>query len=138
MHWKCIIFWWFLFFLLIFYLHIRRGMEIWYPEKKGCPFLCSPILPRRAILGLSKEEKRSFSGIPSSFFVQLRQNFMRNSFCQLIFWYSFFFFSFPFESFFFSHLIFDCLSVSCGFSEISVISKGYRQHFSALGQYGRA
>jgi hypothetical protein len=89
---------------IIFYLYIRRGLEFWYPEKKGCPFLCSPILPKRTILRLSIEEKRSFSGIPSSFFVQLRQIFMRTwssySFCQLIFWCSLFFFCVLSKTFF--------------------------------------
>ena len=139
-HWKFIIFWCFLFFFVIFCLYIRRGMEFWYPEKKGCPFLCSPILPKRTILRLSIEEKRSFSGIPFSFFVQLRQIFMRTwssySFCQLIFWCSLFFFVSVGKLV--SHLMFDYSSISCGVSEISVNSKGYKQHFSALGQYGRA
>ena len=38
----------------------------------------------------------------------------------------------------FSPFIFDYSSNYCGVSESSVNSKGYKQHFSALGQYGRA
>ena len=86
-------------------------------------------------MGLSTEEKRSFFGdraVSANFYEDVVLLFFLPTY--------FFMLSFFFVSFrkLFSHLIFDCSSNSCGVSEISVNSKGYKQHFSALGQYGRA
>ena len=132
------------YFLMIFVLftHIlppyKEGNGNLISGEKRVPLFMLSHIAQKGDFGAFKRRKTIVFGDPLFFFRPASAKFYEEFFLPTYLLILFFLFFVSFRKFFFSHLIFDCLSVSCGFSEISVISKGYRQHFSALGQYGRA